>query len=68
MVRTSRPPPSFPSTRPPGHAPRALLAWLREVPLDEPEEAELEQRRKRIIPRLRQAIRAVPTPSMRLTH
>jgi hypothetical protein len=68
MVRTSRPPPSLPSAHLPVHAPNALLASLREVPLDEPDEVALEQRRERIVPRLRQVIRAAPTPATRLTH
>jgi DNA-binding transcriptional ArsR family regulator len=44
------------------------LASLREVPLDEPDEALLEKRRERIVPRLRQVIRSSPASVTRLTH
>ena len=68
MVRTSRPPPPLLSTSRPAYAPGGLLASLREVPLDEPDEALLEKRRERIVPRLRQVIRSSPASVTRLTH
>jgi len=68
MVRTSRPPPAFVRARPVAYAPRALLASLRDLAVDEPDEVELQQRRKRIVPRLRQVIRDAPSAASHLVH